>query len=264
MTGSAQIPAQSRSFSRCSELSEEQEARLTDVLDRYLCSLEADLPLEQEALIAAHPDLADPLRVHFRSLDDLHRMAAGFSGLNAPSSRLREMDEKGRIGDFELLREIGRGGMGVVYEARQISLDRHVAVKLLPFAAVLDAKQITRFKTEAQAAAQVQHPNIVPVFAIGVERGIHYYAMQLINGQPLDRAIADLRNEGSGFRAQGSGGRRPKSKIGLTLADIVHSPTLPLSHSPSLPLSPSAFFQAVARLGIQAAEALHAAHEYGV
>ena len=79
--------------------------------------------------------------------------------------------------------------MGVVYEARQISLDRRVAVKLLPFAAVLDAKQIARFKHEAQAAAQLHHPNIVPVFAIGVERGVHYYAMQYIDGQPLDRAI---------------------------------------------------------------------------
>ena len=83
--------------------------------------------------------------------------------------------------------------MGVVYEARQLSLGRRVALKLLPFAAVLDAKQIARFKNEAQAAAQVQHPNIVPVFAIGLERGVHYYAMQLIEGQPLDQVIAELR-----------------------------------------------------------------------
>jgi len=88
----------------------------------------------------------------------------------------------------------------VVYEARQISLNRRVAVKLLPFAAVLSAKQIARFKHEAQAAAHVQHPNIVPVFAIGVERGVHYYAMQYIDGQPLDRAmwicgaVGDCRN----------------------------------------------------------------------
>ena len=105
-----------------------------------------------------------------------------------------------RIGDFELIREIGRGGMGVVYEARQISLDRRVAVKLLPFAAVLDAKQIARFKHEAQAAAQLHHPNIVPVFAIGVERGVHYYAMQYIDGQPLDRAIEELKATRGGRR----------------------------------------------------------------
>ena len=83
--------------------------------------------------------------------------------------------------------------MGVVYEAQQISLGRRVALKVLPFAAVLDSRQIARFQHEAQAAAQLDHPNIVSVFAVGVERGVHYYAMQFIDGQPLDRAIAELR-----------------------------------------------------------------------
>ena len=101
------------------------------------------------------------------------------------------VEQTKRIGDFELFDEIGRGGMGVVYEARQISLDRRVALKLLPFAAVLDAKQISRFKNEAQAAAQICHPNIVPVFAIGVERGMHYYAMQLIDGQPRHARVME-------------------------------------------------------------------------
>src|SRR5207244_9087147 len=84
------------------------------------------------------------------------------------------------IGDYRLVREIGRGGMGVVYEAWQLSLKRRVALKILPFTAAHDAKQIGRFKNEAQAAAQVQHPNIVPVFAVGEENGVHYYVMQLI------------------------------------------------------------------------------------
>jgi len=154
----------------------------------------------------------------------------GFAAPPVDGTRSPDIDGKGRIGDFELLREVGRGGMGVVYEARQISLDKRVAVKLLPFAAVLDAKQIARFKSEAQAAAQVHHPNIVPVFAIGVERGIHYYAMHFVDGQPLDQVIKGLRE--SGVRSTRAG-RKER-------------------------------FQTVARLGIQAAEALHAAHEYGV
>ena len=109
-------------------------------------------------------------------------------------------DDEKRLGDFVLVREIGRGGMGVVYEARQLSLGRRVALKVLPFAAVLDSKQIARFKNEAQAAAQLLHPNIVPVFAVGVERGVHYYAMQFIDGQPLDRAIAELRKKSARSR----------------------------------------------------------------
>jgi tetratricopeptide (TPR) repeat protein/tRNA A-37 threonylcarbamoyl transferase component Bud32 len=204
-------------------LTQEQRERLTDALDRYLTALEHDAPLSQDAIIAEHPDLAEPLRAYFHSLEELHEMAAGFGG-GSKTETHDEPDESGaakRIGDFELRREVGRGGMGVVYEARQISLNRRVAVKLLPFAAVLDSRQIARFKQEAQAAAQVLHPNIVPVYAIGVERGVHYYAMQYIDGKPLDEVIADLR-------------KRPKAHRG------------------------------VAELGLQAAEALHAAHEYGV
>ena len=153
---------------------------------------------DKEALVRRHPDLAEPLAAYLKSLDALHDAAAGFGGASQPAAPRREdaSDER-RLGDFKLIREIGRGGMGVVYEAQQISLDRRVALKILPFAAVLDAKQIARFKNEAHAAAQLDHPNIVPVFAVGVERGVHYYAMRLVDGQPLDRAIAELRRDGT-------------------------------------------------------------------
>src|SRR4051794_25821126 len=86
----------------------------------------------------------------------------------------------GTLGDFRIIREVGRGGMGVVYEAVQLSLGRTVALKVLPFAAALDPRQLQRFKNEAQAAAGLHHTNIVPVFAVGCERGVYYYAMQLI------------------------------------------------------------------------------------
>src|SRR4029079_6768565 len=81
-----------------------------------------------------------------------------------------------QIGEYRIVREIGRGGMGIVYEAHQKSLNRKVALKILPFAAVLDQRQIARFRNEAQAAAQLHHPHIVPVFAVGQEQGVNYYA----------------------------------------------------------------------------------------
>ena len=88
--------------------------------------------------------------------------------------------------------------MGVVYEAEQISLGRRVALKMLPFAAALDPKQLQRFKNEAHAAAQLHHTNIVPVFGVGCERGVHFYAMQFIDGQtvgcPHPGATADFRS----------------------------------------------------------------------
>src|SRR5258708_13320054 len=83
--------------------------------------------------------------------------------------------------------------MGIVYEAHQKSLNRKVALKILPFAAVLDQRQIARFRNEAQAAAQLHHPHIVPVFAVGQEQGVNYYAMQYIDAQSLEQAIRELR-----------------------------------------------------------------------
>ena len=92
--------------------------------------------------------------------------------------------------------------MGVVYEAEQISLDRRVALKVLPFAAALDRRQLQRFQTEAQAAAQLHHTNIVPVYAVGCERGVHYYAMQFIEGRTLADVIGELRRSRPRSRAR--------------------------------------------------------------
>src|SRR5262249_39626505 len=97
------------------------------------------------------------------------------------------------LGDFRLLQELGRGGMGIVYEAEQVSLGRRVALKLLPIAAAMDPRQIQRVRIEAQAPACLHHPHIVPVHGVGCERGVHYYAMQLIDGRSLAAMIAELR-----------------------------------------------------------------------
>lgn len=94
-----------------------------------------------------------------------------------------------RLGDFELLFEIGRGGMGVVYRARQLSLDRHVALKILPMHAGGSTSRARRFRTESHAVARLAHPNVVPIYANGDEEGLLYYAMELVDGTSLDSAI---------------------------------------------------------------------------
>src|SRR3954454_10529759 len=91
--------------------------------------------------------------------------------------------------------------MGVVYEVEQLSLGRRVALKVLAFAAALDPRQLQRFKNEAQAAALLHHPNIVPVYAVGCERGVHYYAMQFIDGQSLASLIDELRETDPSVRS---------------------------------------------------------------
>src|SRR5215470_15284954 len=97
-----------------------------------------------------------------------------------------------QLGDYQILREVGRGGMGVVYEARQLSLGRHVAIKVLPGHALLDPRQLGRFQREAKAAARLHHTNIVPVFGVGEEGGLHYFVMQFIRGLSLDVVLGEL------------------------------------------------------------------------
>src|SRR5438874_12680907 len=130
---------------------------------------------------ARHPELAAEIRDLFPALLVVEEFgsAAERPGVPAPPPLA------GMLGDFRLVRELGRGGMGVVYEAEQLSLNRRVALKVLPFAAALDPRQLQRFKHEAQAAAHLHHPNIVPVYGVGTERSVHYYAMQFIDGRSL-------------------------------------------------------------------------------
>src|SRR5207237_5961947 len=98
-----------------------------------------------------------------------------------------------RVGDYRILREIGRGGMGVVYEAEQEALGRRVALKVLPGTLAGDPAALARFQREAKAAARMHHTNIVPVFDVGRAGEHFYYAMQMIHGQGLDRVIEDLK-----------------------------------------------------------------------
>src|SRR5437773_1696890 len=98
-----------------------------------------------------------------------------------------------RLGEFELVRELGRGGMGVVYEAVQTSLGRRVALKVLGPGLGLTPQAVIRFRREAAAAAKLHHTNIVPVYATGDEGGTHFYAMELVEGPSLDRVLKQLR-----------------------------------------------------------------------
>jgi serine/threonine protein kinase/WD40 repeat protein len=165
------------------------------------------------------------------------------------------------VGDYRLIREIGRGGMGVVYEAEQRSLGRRVALKVLPLAATLDRQQLQRFQIEARAAATLRHPNIVPVYSVGCEHGVHYYAMQLIEGQSLAQVIAHLRESkapgGAAFSPPGQAERQEPSSGSSETSAVAALSTLPN-------VGTSAYYRCVARLGVEAAEALENAHANGV
>jgi hypothetical protein len=176
---------------------------LAERLESYLSGLEQGLRPDREAFLAQHPQHAAQLAPYLPWVE----MLCQAQPLGDDTTANPPMPS--RLGDFRIICEIGRGGMGVVYEAEQLSLRRRVALKVLPFASMLDERQLARFKNEGLAAAQLQHPHIVPVFAVGCERGLHFYVMQLIEGQTLEQLIHNRatpggpaqRNDGTFTRA---------------------------------------------------------------
>jgi serine/threonine protein kinase/Tfp pilus assembly protein PilF len=271
---------------------------LEDLVAEITDRLQAGDPVELAGYLARYPEYAEELR---RLLPALEMMAELGSATGPVAARARPatpspLNDLGILGDFRLVGELGRGGMGIVYEAEQISLGRRVALKLLPMAAAMDPRQIQRFRIEAQAAACLHHPHIVPVHGVGVERGVHYYAMQLIEGQSLAAMIAGLRRldgldppDGPAVdlsaiattdlaaRLLSGGAAGPPGAAGSD------SPTasLPASASPPRAATPRAapagrtassgsstrnreYVRNVARLALQAAEALDHAHARGI
>ncbi len=142
-----------------------------------------------------HPALAEEIREVFAALVLVEAAGPPPKGPPAAYSGRITADGKSpqRLGDYRILREVGRGGMGVVYEAVQEALGRHVALKVLPYEAAADLTCLKRFTREARAAARLHHTNIAPVYDIGEHQGVHYYAMQFIQGQGLDDVLVELR-----------------------------------------------------------------------
>jgi serine/threonine protein kinase len=145
------------------------------ITDEFLERLDRGEQPQAEDYARRFPEVAAVIRQVFPALEWMRRPAVDAA---SPGEGAESEMRAGCLGDFRTLRVVGRGGMGVVYEAEQISLRRRVALKVLPLAAALDAKQLQRFQLEAHAAACLQHTNIVPVHAVGCERGVPFYAME--------------------------------------------------------------------------------------
>jgi WD40 repeat protein/serine/threonine protein kinase len=260
--------------------SERSDVILAEIVEEVTNKYQAGEAVDVERYVEAHPELTDQLRQLLPALHVLvelgHSVATGDKLVVLPSDI--PPTELGQLGDFRLLREVGRGGMGVVYEAVQTSLNRRVALKMLPFAAALDPKQLQRFKNEAQAAAHLHHTHIVPVHAVGCERGVHYYAMQYIDGQTLAQVIADLRLQIADLSGRAKRPEErpcepdpdahlspPASQSAIRNLKSAIAPTRPIAGlSTEASIQSTAYFRTVANLAIQAAEALEHAHLLGI
>lgn len=165
----------------------------------------------------------------------------------------------GVLGDFQLQYEIGRGGMGVVYAAMQVSLNRRVAVKVLPSSSMSDSRHLRRFQNESRAAASLHHPHIVPVFAVGSDRGVNFFAMQLIDGQTLSQRIKSI---GSSEFSRTVMSRSTGDSSVVSQSAPTGSATLPVPPNPTA-LSIEQYRE-IARQGMQVAQALEHAHSIGI
>ncbi|MCE9546720.1 MAG: serine/threonine protein kinase [Planctomycetia bacterium] len=263
------------------------EALVAEATDDYMDRAQQGQEPSIEEYVKRYPKIAGILRGLLPAVRVMHRNDAQSSG------------PLGTLGEFRLLREIGRGGMGVVYEAEQMSLRRRVALKVLPLAAALDPRQLERFRLEAQAAAHLHHSNIVPVYSVGCERGVYYFAMQYIEGRSLAEVIAELAAGKAGQGGGRSGVRVDANSV--TSTQVPAAQPVPTSTSsitefvrndPSTPsqnrkenkdkdnkdtveilrgagttqwsTDETTHFRRVATLGIQVAEALDHAHAMGV
>jgi WD40 repeat protein/tRNA A-37 threonylcarbamoyl transferase component Bud32 len=169
------------------------ESVLGDVIAAYLRSVESGQPPSREALIEQHPELAEELSEFFANHDRLEQLA---QPLRVAASPAPEQTEKHNpsvryFGDYELLEQIAQGGMGVVYKARQLSLNRLVAVKMIRSGLLATDADVKRFSAEAEAAANLRHPGIVPIYEVGVHDGQHYYSMEYVEGRDLSQIVHD-------------------------------------------------------------------------
>jgi serine/threonine protein kinase len=202
------------------------DALLAELADEFTARLRAGEVVGVDEYVVKHPGLA-------ADIEDLFPTIVAVEGIRqdlAPAgtgSRDTFQLATNQLGEFQLLREVGRGGMGIVYEAVQESLSRRVALKLLPPAVFVDEAQVRRFQHEAETASRLHHPNIVPIFDVGKTNGIYHYSMQFIDGPTLAESIETQRNAGDYPRTRSD-------------------------------------FRAIAELGCTAAHALHYAHTNGV
>jgi WD40 repeat protein/serine/threonine protein kinase len=266
----------------------EDDPRVLRAVEEYLAARLAGTVPDRQAFLARHAEIAAALADCLDGLDFIQQAGVPLGSSDEAIVPSTAASPGAPLGDFHIVREVGRGGMGVVYEAEQISLGRRVALKVLPFASTLDSRQLQRFKNEAQAAAHLHHQHIVPVYATGCERGVHYYVMQYIDGQTLAGVITELRSlaeeahggertpccsqEVKALLTEPWAARDEEAPNGATEAGTVPPPTTLVPPTTTAQagfltgqsIQSAAFIRMAARLGVQAAEALEHAHHLGV
>src|SRR5258708_38316053 len=193
---------------------------LTRLADEFAARYRAgERPALQE-YVDRYPQLADDIRELFPAMVEIEQVKEDHqeAGEEAAAPVAPALQQ---LGDFRIIREVGKGGMGIVYEAEQVSLGRHVALKVLPKSMLIDARAKRRFEREAKSAARLHHTNIVPVFGVGEHDGMPYYVMQFIQGRGLDEVLDELKRLQK--EAAPEGDELHVSRKDVSVADVARS-----------------------------------------
>jgi WD40 repeat protein/serine/threonine protein kinase len=227
------------------------DSLLAQIVEEFTRELREGKSSDIEEYARKYPELAERIHELFPTLMMLEGMAvADAKAAEVPPSILAPGSIFGR---YRIVGEIGRGGMGIVYEAIHVMLEKRIALKILPIRTAGEAGHLERFFREARTAAGLHHTNIVPVFDVGQVEGMPYYAMQYIEGQGLDRILRQMqRAQGESDEAAAKSAEEPDIKTLKDLAEAAPAGVFDQSDE---------YFHWVAGIGIQAAEGLAYAHE---
>jgi serine/threonine protein kinase len=203
--------------------SESHSGLVLELADQFLERYRKGEKPSLKEYIDRHPDLASDIRQVFNAMAMMENIALADESVHAGQEEPAPAEAPQQLGDFRIIREVGRGGMGIVYEAEQVSLGRQVALKVLPQRKLVDPRQRRRFEREARAAARLHHTNIVPVFGVGEHDGLPYYVMQFIQGLGLDSVLEELKRIPKATPAAGPAAESTPPVRALSAANVARS-----------------------------------------
>ncbi|MHC4941220.1 MAG: protein kinase domain-containing protein [Planctomycetota bacterium] len=218
--------------------------RIEEILGRWREARDRGESIDPEQVIRDNPELADELRERFAVMHAVDRVFF--------KNAIVEEAPK-QVGDYRIVREIGRGGMGVVYEAKDTKMDRRVALKVLALGITGTGEAVRRFQREAKAAGRLHHTNIVPIYGMDQHAGQWFYAMELVDGQSLSSLVAGLQ-----------GLNEAPTEESLARFSIPPRAATADRSAPSTNTGDRAYFVRVAEMFAGAAEALQLAHDHGI